>query len=296
MHRSPALAASALTLLLIAAPPARAQEIRHEPLVLAQGGTPEQPAVFDGKGMIIDLGIDITAHDWIKTGDLWTSNGPLPGLPPIEDTQRAGLFIDEVPVRIMRDRAAEQKSGEPRKVIYVAPSALKPGEMAWTADGCACFRWPVGKSPGSATIFQPPPKLASCVSIQCNYLTVRNIIARHAANDGFNIHGDRLGIRLENVKALSNGDEGISAHEAAQIDVVNAEIAWNGSSAGGVADVGDSVTTYTKCEVHHNVGAAFFFDGRVHRVTDCLIHHQSQDILVRGDAKVEQSGNVWRKE
>ena len=281
--------------LLLVTTTAFSQEIRRTPLTLKDGGTPEKPAVFDGKGMIIDLGIDVTAHDWEKSGDVWTSHGPFADHPPMADTQRAALFIEEVPVRITRDRASEQKSGEKGKVIYATAETLKPGEMGFKADGSIYFRWPAGKAPGTAKIFLPPAGLASCVNIACSYLTVRNITAIHAANDGFNIHGHRIGIRLENVKAFSNGDEGISAHETAQMDVVDSEIAWNNSSAGGVADVGDAVTTYTNCELHHNLGAAFFFDGKQHRVTNCRIHHQTQDIVTRGDAMVEQSGNVWEK-
>jgi parallel beta helix pectate lyase-like protein len=272
-----------------------AQEIRHTPLTLKDGGTLEKPAVFDGKGMIIDLGIDVTSHDWEKQGDVWTSRGSFDKHPAVSDTQRAALFIEEVPMRVMRDRPAEKASAEKGKVIFLAPAALQPGQMGFKADGSLYFRWPAGKTPGSARIFLPPAGLASCVAIACSYLTVKNITALHAANDGFNIHGNRVGIRLENVKAFSNGDEGISAHETVQMDVVNAEIAWNNSSAGGVADVGDSITTYSNCELHHNLGAAFFFDGKSHRVTNCSIHHQAQDIVLRGDAKVEQSGNEWLK-
>ncbi len=274
-----------------------AQEIRRTPLVLSKGGTAEQPAVFDGKGMVIDLGIDITGHDWIKDGDVWQSRGPLKGHPPVDDVQRAGLFIDEVPLRIVRDRAAEKKSGVAKNVIYPEPKALLPGQVGWAKDGAFYFRWPKEKKPGEGRVIQPPAGLASCVSFACSYITVRNVTAMHAANDGFNIHGARLGIRLENVKALSNGDEGISAHETVQMDVVDSEIAWNGSVSGGVADVTDSVTTYTNCELHHNVNAAFLFDGKFHRVTNCRIHHQDKDIVIRSpDTVVEQSGNVWTKE
>ena len=132
--------------------------------------------------------------------------------------------------------------------------------------------------------------------IDATVLTVRNVTAMHAANDGYNIHGARIGIRLENVKAFSNGDEGISAHETVQMDVVDSEIAWNGSAVGGVADVNDSVTTYTNCVLHHNVNAAFLFDGKKHRVTNCTIHHQDKDIIIRSpDVVVEQSGVVWQK-
>ncbi|WP_395749014.1 right-handed parallel beta-helix repeat-containing protein [Prosthecobacter sp.] len=274
---------------------AYSQEIRHTPLTLKDGGTPDKPAVFDGKGMIIDLGIDITSHDWEKQGDVWISRGPFEKHPPVEDVQRAALFIEEVPIRITRDRAAEQKSSEKGKVLYTAPDSLKPGQMGFKADGSFYFRWPEGKSPGSAKIFLPPAGLASCVNIACSYITIKNITALHAANDGFNIHGPRIGIRLENVKAFSNGDEGISAHETVQMDVFDSEIAWNGSSAGGVADVNDSVTTYTNCEVHHNTAAGFFLEGKSHRVTRCRIHHQTQDIVIRDGAQVEQSGNEWLK-
>ena len=41
----------------------------------------------------------------------------------------------------------------------------------------------------------------------------------------------------------------------------------------------------------------FLFDGKSHRVTNCVIHHQDKDIVIRGEGvTVEQSGNVWRKE
>jgi len=286
-----------LLLLVALATSLAAQEIRRTPLILTEGGTPEKPAVFDGKGMIIDLGVDMTAHDWIKDGDVWTSRGPLPGRAPIEDTQRAGLFIDEVPVRIVRDRAAEKQSGIAKKVIYVAAKSLLPGQMGWAEGGSLYFRWPKEKKAGAGRVILPPTGMPSAVSIACSYITIRNVTAMHAANDGFNIHGHRVGIRLENVKALSNGDEGISAHETVQMDVFDSEIAWNGSASGGVADVNDSVTTYTNCTLHHNVNAAFMFDGKFHRVTNCVIHHQDQDIVVRGkDVVVEKSGVEWRKE
>lgn len=74
------------------------------------------------------------------------------------------------------------------------------------------------------------------------------------------------------------------------MDAFDSEIAWNGYSAGGLADVNDSIPTYTNCELHHNLGTAFFFDGKNHRVTNCRIHRQSRDIVTRGGAVVEQSG------
>eukprot|EP01031_Cornospumella_fuschlensis_P051053 gene51053-62436_t len=83
-----------LTLCLIAAA-VTAGEISTKPLRLTQGGTAEKPAVFDGKGMVIDLGTDVTEREWKKEGDVWTSSGPLLGPKPIGPGQFAGLFVDE---------------------------------------------------------------------------------------------------------------------------------------------------------------------------------------------------------
>jgi hypothetical protein len=54
-------------------------KVSSEPLRLSTGGTPEQPAVFDGGGLVIDLGTDVTEHTWHRQGDVWTSRGPLSG-------------------------------------------------------------------------------------------------------------------------------------------------------------------------------------------------------------------------
>lgn len=66
------------------------------------------------------------------------------------------------------------------------------------------------------------------MTIACSNIVVRNISAKHAGNDGFNIHGKWTGIRIENVKACCNADEGISAHDDVEMAVSGAEIAWNG--------------------------------------------------------------------
>lgn len=78
-------------------------KVSHEPLILTEGGTAEKPAVFDGKGMVIDLGTDVSGHAWKKGGDLWTSDGPLLGRAPIA-----------VPALRLRRKAARQGAGRAR--------------------------------------------------------------------------------------------------------------------------------------------------------------------------------------
>lgn len=254
--------------------------VSRQPLVIRDGGTPENPVVYDFDGLTIDLGLEVHDDEWIKEGDLWRSKGKLLGREPIAAGQTAGLFVSEVPLAIPRDLVTEKLNPEKKQFCYVAPKDLKPGEMGYADDGTTFFRWPKGMSPGEYAIRLPPPPGTSCVSIQCSHVTVKNLTVKHAANDGFNIHNKWVGVRLENVKALSNGDEGISAHGEVELTVVGAEVAWNGSAAGGVADVDRSVTSYQHCWVHDNLGAAFYFSGKSHTVVDTKIERQARDFSV----------------
>jgi len=268
------------------------------PLVLKDGGTPDKPAVFDGQGMTIDLGIDVTDHDWRRDGDLWTSPRQLLAEHEQEARiagQTAGLFVDEVPITIPRDLEAEKLHPDKKSRCYFPADQLEPGQMGYADDGSIYFRWPKGV-PQNKPIFLPPKAGTNCVSIACSHIIVRNLTVKHAGNDGFNIHGDRRGIRLENVRALSNADEGISAHETTEMEVIGAEVAWNGSVAGGVADVNESMTSYRDCVVHDNAGAAFYFSGTSHQVTDTLIYNQSRDVAKQNGTVVTSKDVRFRQQ
>ncbi|MBM3858691.1 MAG: hypothetical protein FJ395_03465 [Verrucomicrobia bacterium] len=205
------------------------------------------------------------------------------------------MFIDEVPISVSRDFAAQKVRTEQKERCYLQPAALAPGQMGYLEDGSLYFRWPAGKKPGTARIILPAKEGVSCVTIACSHIIVRNITATYAGNDGFNIHGKWIGIRLENVRAFSNGDEGISAHDDVEMSVDGAEIAWNGSTAGGVADINRCVTSYRNCRVHDNWGGAFFFSGKSHTVTDTLIYNQANDFRIAGATVVKRERVEWRK-
>ncbi|MDG1894500.1 MAG: sialate O-acetylesterase [Fuerstiella sp.] len=290
------------------------QAIIRDPLVLKEGGTKEKPAIFDGHGMTIDLGIEVTDHKWLEEGDIWTSQPDLlaiHGLKPRIAAQTAGLFVEGIPITIPRDIETEKQFGKERSSRCYFPSdQLEPGQMGYKDDGSLYFRWPKGVSPNVTNhpdpataahyrrarkkLYLPPKAGTNCVSIACSHITIRNLTVIHAGNDGFNIHGHRKGIRLENVRALSNADEGISAHETVEMQVVRAEVAWNGSAAGGVADVNDSITSYRDCIIHDNAGAAFYFSGNSHSVTDTLIFNESKDFSVQRGTEVKQERIEWR--
>lgn len=266
----------------------------RQPLVIQDGGTLDKPMVYDFAGLTVDLGLPVPDDVWIKEGHIWRSRGKLMGREPIAGGQLAGLFIQHpdasgvrsTPLSIPRDVAAEKLKPEKKGFCYVAPADLKPGQMGYADDGSLYFRWPEGLNPGNDSVVLPPMPGTSCVSIQCSHVTVKNLTVRHAANDGFNIHNKWVGVRLENVKAFSNADEGISAHGEVEMTVVDSEIAFNGSAAGGVADVDKSATRYERCRVHDNLGAAFHFSGREHTVVDTTIERQARDFSIAPTSKV----------
>jgi len=278
------------------------------PLVLKTGGTLEKPEVFDGQGMLIDLGTRVSEHDWIINGDLWTSQPDFlrnHGHTPRIAGQTAGLFIGENPITIPRDHESEKGRPDMKSKCYFPSEKLKPGEMGYAKDGSLYFRWPKGCKPGKAIgadrgrfkpIILPAKKGVNGVSIACSNIIIRNLTVKYAGNDGFNIHGDRRGIRLEKVRALSCADEGISAHETTEMEVPDSEIAWNGSISGGVTDVNDAVTTYRNCIVHDNAGAAFSFTGKSHRVYDSLIYNEERAFQVSKEVDFKEERNKIRKQ
>jgi hypothetical protein len=78
------------------------------------------------------------------------------------------------------------------------------------------------------------------------------------------------------------------------MEVIDSEIAWNGSISGGVTDVNDAVTTYRNCIVHDNAGAAFSFTGKAHRVYDSLIFNQERAFHVHKEVDFEEEKNkIW---
>ena len=63
-YRWTALGALLLGAVLFSSADWCASEVRRTPLIIKDGGTLENPAVFDGKGTVIDLGEDISAAHW----------------------------------------------------------------------------------------------------------------------------------------------------------------------------------------------------------------------------------------
>jgi len=102
-------------------------------------------------------------------------------------------------------------------------------------------------------------------------ITIRNLNARHALNDSFNLHADAQNVTLVNVQGYENYDNGISPHGACSMTVENGKFWGNGTPAWAQGDA--TQTVYRRCEAKGSGHQwEVVFAGGVHRVEDSAIH------------------------
>lgn len=127
------------------------------------------------------------------------------------------------------------------------------------------------RPPFSDLILTNDPSTSVVRMENVSYWHFRNMHVRGAGNDGFNWHGTGAGHVLENCTAMFCGDEGTSAHGEMEVTVRNSIFAFNGSSTGGVVDLGKSKTTYTNCISAFSRDVGFRMrEGGKHSLVDCL--------------------------
>ncbi len=226
-----------------------------EPLEL-HGHRDDAPIEILGHDATINLGTDITAGPWEPDGDGYIYAKPVVRRVGKAPWQNANVYINNQPISAFDPRFGK---------------APKPGQLQYLPGDRMRVILPEGVNLSDATIILNSDYQSSCVAIRRSNVTIRDLNTRHAGNDGFNIHGNCQDIKLHNVTAMYCGDEGISAHGKTQMHVYDSIIASNGSQAGGVADVNESHTTYTRCTSILNRGHAFYFDKGEHVLNDCLV-------------------------
>jgi hypothetical protein len=229
----------------------------REPLLITSSGSPDAPITIEGHNAVIDLGTDATTGPWITDGDAWILDRPEPQWEKGAVWQMARLFVGRQYVWPI----------DPRN-----EKALKPGQVEQMADGRMRVLFPAGTSPSSTTaVTLNARSTISCVAmVSQSNIVIRDLTSRFAGNDGFNIHGSCQNIKLQRVTAEYNGDEGISAHEGSFVEATDSVVAFNGSQAGGIADVAGATTTYRRCLIYGNRGRPFYLTGKQHLIQECV--------------------------
>jgi|GEM_PF-1391045 len=233
----------------------------RETLHLRVGGREGAPLVVEGNGAVIDLGTDITEGPWKEAGGEWTLERDV--RPSTRPVQVSSLFVDNEPLWV-----PHEKEERPQAFLRITP------------EGRFAVTFPAGKTPRNSRVTLTAPENQSGVFMdQGDHIVIRNLTVRYAGNDGFNLHGRGRNIVLENVRALLCGDQGISSHSETEMIIRGAEVAFCGSRAGGIADIGNSHTSYTNVILHHNRKPGVHLRGARHEIDGMVI-------FANGPAKV----------
>lgn len=230
----------------------------RETLTISSLGEEDKPFTVEGNGATIDLGRDASGGPWETDGDAFVLKGDY-GIASAKEkalNQKALIFVNGTPLSVPRLHDREPST------------ALKPGEVNFTADGKMRVRFPEGITPADAKVMLPGS--GGCVSIVNSHAVIRNLSVRHAGNDGFGISGNNTNLLLENVRALWNSDEGISAHQGARVTVRDSVLLGNGSKAGGAFDVDNTVTSYERVLSIRNRNRPIGATNASLTITDCL--------------------------
>lgn len=143
---------------------------------------------------------------------------------------------------------------------------LKAGQFVWE---------PLEDRAGWLYVKGPLDDLEWSVRTQCIYtdgkvgdITIRDLHARFALNDGFNLHGYTYNFRMFNVSARGCFDNGISPHGACSFSVEDGEFLYNEMA------VGNDFLTETKmlrCNIGYSTQEEVMIIGGKHLIEDSRI-------------------------
>ena len=222
----------------------------RESAVIRKGGTPESPLVLDGQGAVINGGRDVSAGPWTQVEDGFRLEQPVPK--HTRPWTTSPFFVNGLPMFVDHP----QGKGRP---------AWHGGALRYDEEGRAILRFPTGLNPNNAVVVVTAAD--QVCGIHCaggGNIVIKNITVALFGNDGFNFHNNCHDLVLDHVKAIFNGDQGISSHETCVVEVRDSEVAFNGTMSGGIADINFSVTTYKNVTVHHNRNDGFYLVGKQH--------------------------------
>lgn len=215
-----------------------AEPYRENLAIKDRSGEPGKPIEIDGGGAILSGETRVPAEDWrVEAPRLYSTSRPIKDF----DLHRFYMIVDGKINRMNRN----SKGGGSGAFKNVAD--LADYEWTWIkAEKRLYVRLPEGKSPDSVRLAVPTANCHSGVEMEgnCRFWVIRNLTVTHFPNDGYNLHGNCTDIRFFNIRALFNGDDGISGHETCSF-VVDGYYAEGNST--GICHIQDCVA------VHRNV-------------------------------------------
>ncbi|MFC3197726.1 right-handed parallel beta-helix repeat-containing protein [Parapedobacter deserti] len=237
-----------------------------------KSGTPDKPIVVEGHGAIIDGAVPLVLSSWEKLPDGIYKNTKLPLIKGF-DISRYNFFFNNEMIRMGR-------TSKGIKAPFKPYESLKQGEWTYSESESAFY---IKTAPGtSLTSYKiTAPILSNGVSFtSCSYVTIKNITAMRVINDGFNIHGDCVGLYFENITARDCGDDGFSAHENSLVRVNGFTSIGNST---GVCSINNSSSEMANILIKDCIGHDIFFpQGGVNVIRNCVVLSSSQKGITVG--------------
>ena len=251
-----------------------------------------KPITLDGHGATLEGSDPIIVKSWTQVSPGLFKNDKL--MPTLSEAI-LGRWFFLFDGKINRMGRVLKGTSQP----FRKPADLKPGEWTFVKDEESNADATSDKMPGDffvkiaegqtleqANIRFPIRSAGVQFSGDNAHLVIRNLVATHAYNDGFNIHGDCRDVVFENIQAVECGDDGISAHETAQYRVDGFVSLGNGT---GICDTGESQTSYDRVFIADCVGVdLYFLDTGKYSITNGVVLSAAQKPMVvagRGERK-----------
>lgn len=214
------------------------------------GGRPDRSFVIEGNGAVLSGLKSINASQWEKVAENIY-------MFPLAKTPYGNPFLVSQGKRIPQVKSLD---------------LLQTGQHYWDRSGNKIyFQCAVGKQPSDYEL-EATLRISGFTLTSASYIVCRNLSAEFFSNDGFNIHGDCRGVRLENVIARHNGDDGISIHESGGLIVQHAYVHDNFF---GIQDVNASRSVYNGVLAERNqIGVSLV--GGYHSLVDCQVRDSIQ--------------------
>jgi len=206
------------------------QPIKQSLRLLDTAGAPDRPITIDGSFNILRGAKRLTAAD-VAPGsapDVFVLKGDKPWPDPTK--MRFYMVFDGKLNRMGQHSKAPCAP-------YKAVGELQVNEWTLLDNKDLYFRLGPGKTVSDVTVEYPLLDSGVAVAGSAKHLVIKNFIVQNFLNDGYNIHGDVTDTVFENVAAVSNGDDSVSAHENCVVSVKNLIGINNGT---GVCHIGNA--------------------------------------------------------
>lgn len=259
-------------------------------------GEPGRPITLDGHGAVLDGADPLNAADWEMVSPGLYRNDHLLRMDPA--ILMRWFFVFDGKMNHM-DRTSKGPSAPLKKT-----DELASGEWTYAPDapitretkgitGAFFIKIDPAKKLDDYRIEAPIRSSGVGFGGHCEHIVIRHVTGTHVYNDGFNIHGDQRDLVFENITAIDCGDDGFSAHEAAECRIDGFVSIGNST---GLCDTVASSTHYKNVFIRGCLGYdVFFISHGSHSIENALVESSAaRAVSVGRDPSVSEGACAVR--